>query len=92
MNSLGPAPIRTPAVDPNPKADIPTPAIWSRWFNQVQAFVNAFSGSNGVGNGANGNIQAPAVGTGSGPLNPSLVVAWAPVSSNGTKYWMPLCK
>lgn len=90
MNALSPAPIRTPAVDPQKDAAIPTPSIWARWFNSVQVAINAFSGANGVGNGANGNIQSPAIGTGTGPANPHLVTDFIPFTrQDGTQGWIP---
>jgi len=44
----------------------------------------------GVGNGALGNVQAPALGTGSGPATPGTVVKWLEVDIGGTKFWIPL--
>ena len=46
----------------------------------------------GIGNGAAGNVQAPALGTGSGPATPGTVVKWLEVDIGGTKFWIPLCQ
>lgn len=45
----------------------------------------------GIGDAANANIQAPGVGTGSGPSSLT-VVKWVrvKVESDGQRYWMPL--
>ncbi len=44
----------------------------------------------GVGNGAAAAIDAPALGTGTGPANPLLVVQFVPYLVAGVKYWLPL--
>lgn len=45
-----------------------------------------------VGNGANGNIQAPAKGTGNGPNAPWTVVGWIPFKVGDSTYFVPLMK
>jgi hypothetical protein len=48
------------------------------------------SNTSGIGNGANANIQAPSVGTGTGPANPNLVVKWTKVYDGLNTRWVPL--
>jgi hypothetical protein len=45
-----------------------------------------------MGNGANGNIQAPAKGTGTGPKAPGIVVGWTPVKVGDSTYFLPVMK
>ncbi len=45
-----------------------------------------------MGNGANGNIQAPAKGTGTGPKAPGIVVGWIPVKVGDSTYFLPVMK
>jgi len=45
-----------------------------------------------TGNGAKGNIQASAKGTGSGPETPGTVVGWVPVKMGNSTYFIPLMK
>lgn len=45
-----------------------------------------------MGNGANGNIQAPAQGTGTGPKAPWIVVGWVPVKVGDSTYFVPAMK
>ena len=47
------------------------------------------TGPQAIGNGADGNIQAPALGTGTGPANPSLVVGWVPIGGGN---YFPVCQ
>jgi hypothetical protein len=44
----------------------------------------------GIGNGAAGNVQAPAKGTGSGPTTAGTVVKFIPIDVAGTTYYIPL--
>jgi hypothetical protein len=46
----------------------------------------------GVGNGAAGNVQAPAKSTGSGPATPGTIVQWLEIDLAGSKYWIPLAQ
>ena len=86
---ITPFPIRGPIMEQDGQTVSSIPA---RWFNTVQQYLNSLLGSTGIGNGANANLQAPAIGTGAGPANPSLVVAWRQITIGGVTYWMPLCK
>lgn len=76
------------------KADVATATLTG---NQTATLPNA-SGNvlveivTGVGNGASGNIQAPAKSTGSGPTTPGTIVSWAEVNIGGTLYWLPLAQ
>ena len=45
-----------------------------------------------IGDGASGNIRAPAKGTGTGPKTPGTVVGWVPVKVGNLTYFMPLMK
>jgi hypothetical protein len=45
-----------------------------------------------MGNGASGNIQAPAKGTGTGPKEPWTVVGWIPAKVGDSTYFMPVMK
>ncbi len=45
-----------------------------------------------IGDGASGNIQAAAKGTGTGPKTPGTVVGWVPVKVGDSTYFMPLMK
>ena len=45
-----------------------------------------------TGNGAKGNIQAPAKGTGTGPETPGTVVGWVPLKVGNSTYFLPLMK
>ena len=45
-----------------------------------------------IGDGAIGNIQAAAKGTGTGPKRPGTVVGWVPVKVGDSTYFMPLMK
>ena len=46
----------------------------------------------GVGNGTPGAVLAPAIGTGSGPATPGIIVNWLEIDIAGTKYWIPLAQ
>ena len=66
-----------------------TPTGARTWtFPDVSATVLG-SQTTGIGNAAAANLQAPAIGTGSGPSSLA-VVAWAQVKIGGSTYWMPL--
>jgi hypothetical protein len=86
---ITPFPIRTPIMEQDGKS---VSAIPARWFNSIQQFLNSLLGTTAIGNGANGNIQAPAIGTGSGPLNPNLIAGFRQITINGETWWQPLCK
>src|SRR5205807_3314439 len=45
-----------------------------------------------TGDGAKGNIQAPAKGTGTGPETPGTVAGWVPVKVGNSTYFIPLMK
>jgi hypothetical protein len=45
-----------------------------------------------AGNGANGDIQAPAKGTGTGPKTPGIVVGWVPIKVGDSTYFVPVMK
>jgi hypothetical protein len=51
-----------------------------------------FGNTQGIGNGASGNVTAPALGTGTGPATPGTVVNWLEIDIAGTKAWIPLCQ
>jgi hypothetical protein len=60
---------------------------WMRFFQSL------FGGTTiGIGSGAAGAVTAPAIGTGAGPANPGVIVAWVQVSVNGESYWIPLAQ
>ncbi len=61
---------------------------------QVNAATQNFNPQAGthVGNGAAGNVQAPAIGTGTGPSNPHNIVGFKKVVSEGVTYYTPLFK
>ena len=42
----------------------------------------------GIGNGAAGNVQAPAKGTGTGPATPGTIVLQVEIDIGGTKFWL----
>ena len=69
-----------------------TTPFWARFFSEVQAKQNSLLGTTGIGNGANASVQAPAIGTGAGPANPALIVAWRQITIGTETYWVPLCK
>ena len=49
----------------------------------------ALTPTTGIGNGANGNIQAPAKGTGTGPATPGTVAGFMKVWQGTTAVWVP---
>ena len=65
---------------------------FSRWLTRITQLVNGLLGPTGIGNGANGNMQAPSIGTGSGPTNPNLVHHWVEEvdPSTGAIGWRPI--
>ena len=88
---LSPVPLSTPVL-----AGSAFTRGWQIWLVAVQAIVAQlqtlalqFAGSLGVGNGAAAPVQAPAVGTGTGPANPLLVAGYAQVTINGMTAWVP---
>ncbi len=50
----------------------------------------SLSAATGIGNGANTSVQAPALGTGSGPANPLLVTNFIKATIGITTVWIPV--
>jgi hypothetical protein len=86
-NSLQPPPLQQPFLDKNGNMSI----VWQQWLTAIQLNLQSgVSSTTGVGNGANANVQAPALGTGGGPANPNLVKEWLQFTVGGSAFWVPI--
>ena len=86
-NALQPPPLSQPFLDKDKNISI----VWQQWLAAVQLnLLSGVSNTNVLGNGANANIQAPAIVTGKGPANPNLVKGWLALSVNGATWYTPL--
>ena len=86
-NALQPPPLSQPFLDKDKNISI----VWAQWLTAVQLnLLSGVSNTNVLGNGANANIQAPAIGTGKGPANTGLVKGWLQLTVNGETFWTPI--
>lgn len=82
-------PARTELVDS--KSGVPTNSA-AQWLTRARQLINGLLGPTGVGNGSVSPIQAHALGTGVGPLNPSIVDHWVQEidPTTGLVGWRPI--
>ena len=96
-NALQPPPLSTPFFEQVPVSGTNAQRVqrisqaWQLWLTAIQLNLQSgVSNTTGLGNGADANVQAPAVGTGSGPANPNLVKGWLELTVNGAIWYTPL--